>query len=116
MGDGEKDEFKRVLLEGNPFFLGLTMVVSLLHTVFDALAFKNDIGFWRNKKNVEGLSIRTIAINCFCQVLPAPTSGICEHRKWDPDSFRAGVHAHLGRTASCPMVSLPPLSFWGFRL
>lgn len=29
---------------------GLTMVVSLLHTVFDMLAFKNDIGFWKNNK------------------------------------------------------------------
>ena len=68
LADGEKDEFKRILLEGNPLFLGLTMIVSLLHSVFDILAFKNDIGFWKNKKNVEGLSIRAIIINCFCQV------------------------------------------------
>jgi Cleft lip and palate transmembrane protein 1 (CLPTM1) len=26
--------------------------------VFDMLAFKNDIGFWKNKQNVEGLSIK----------------------------------------------------------
>jgi len=26
------------------------MVVSLFHTVFDMLAFKNDIGFWKNNK------------------------------------------------------------------
>ena len=68
MGDGESDDFKRVLLEGNPFFLGLTFFVSLLHSVFDFFAFKNDIGFWKNKKSVEGLSVRTIGINCFCQV------------------------------------------------
>jgi hypothetical protein len=29
---------------------GITTVVSLLHTVFDMLAFKNDIGFWKNNK------------------------------------------------------------------
>lgn len=68
MGEGESDEFKRVLLEGNPIFLALTCAVSLLHSVFDFFAFKNDIGFWKNKKSVEGLSVRTIAINCFCQV------------------------------------------------
>ena len=68
MGDGDSDEFKRVLLEGNPIFLGLTFFVSLLHSVFDFFAFKNDIGFWKNKKSVEGLSVRTIGINCFCQV------------------------------------------------
>lgn len=68
MADGESDDFKRVLLEGNPFFLGLTFLVSLLHSIFDFFAFKNDIGFWKNKKSVEGLSVRTIGINCFCQV------------------------------------------------
>ena len=70
MADGESDTFKRVLLEGNPWFLGLTGAVSLLHSVFDVLAFKNDIGFWRGKKNVEGLSVRTILLNAFCQARP----------------------------------------------
>ena len=28
--------------------------------VFDMLAFKNDIGFWKNKQNVEGLSIKVL--------------------------------------------------------
>jgi hypothetical protein len=32
---------QRVFLEGNPYLLGLTMVVSLLHSLFDFLAFKN---------------------------------------------------------------------------
>ena len=66
--DGESDELKRVLLEGNPYFLAITFCVSILHSVFDMLAFKNDIGFWKGKKNVEGLSVRTVGINCVCQV------------------------------------------------
>jgi hypothetical protein len=37
----DHDEFKRMLLETNPYFLGLTMIVSLLHTVLDLFAFKN---------------------------------------------------------------------------
>ena len=37
MADGESDELKRVMLEGNPVFLGLTFAVSLLHSVFDML-------------------------------------------------------------------------------
>ena len=72
MVEGDQDEFKRVLTEGNPLLLGLTFVVSLLHSVFDMLAFKNDIGFWKNKKSMEGLSIKTIFINAFCQV-PTPS-------------------------------------------
>ena len=69
MVEGDQDEFKRVLTEGNPLLLGLTFIVSLLHSVFDMLAFKNDIGFWKNKKSMEGLSIKSIFINAFCQVL-----------------------------------------------
>lgn len=60
--DGERDELKRILLETNPYYLALTMGVSLLHTVFDLLAFKNDIGFWQKNKSMEGLSARTVII------------------------------------------------------
>jgi uncharacterized membrane-anchored protein len=43
VAEGETDEFKRVLLDTNPWLLGVTVCVSLLHTVFDFLAFKNGI-------------------------------------------------------------------------
>jgi hypothetical protein len=118
--DGESDEFKRVLLEGNPYLLALTFTVSLLHrcellcpssglsnhpgtlskqpadvshmpcittpcftassmadpvlpafprSFFDFLAFKNDIGFWKDNKSMEGLSARSITLNAFCQLV-----------------------------------------------
>jgi hypothetical protein len=60
---------KRIFLEGNPYLLALTMAVSMLHSVFDFLAFKNDIGFWRENKSMEGLSARSIVINAFCQLV-----------------------------------------------
>lgn len=63
------DEIKRIFLEGNPYFLAITMVVSLLHTVFDMLAFRSDIGFWSKNKSMEGLSARTVIINACCQVV-----------------------------------------------
>jgi len=65
-GDG-KDEFKKILLEGNPILLGVTFMVSILHSVFDMLAFKNDISFWRKVKSMEGLSVRTVFLNVVCQ-------------------------------------------------
>jgi hypothetical protein len=34
---------QRALLETNPYLLALTMVVSILHMIFDFLAFKNGI-------------------------------------------------------------------------
>lgn len=83
MGEGESDEFKRVLLEGNPYFLALTFSVSLLHSVFDFFAFKNDIGFWKNKKSVEGLSVRSIGLNAIMQVgLAAVLACKCVQDVW----------------------------------
>ncbi|EPS61974.1 hypothetical protein M569_12819, partial [Genlisea aurea] len=69
MLEGEADQLKRVFLEGNPYLLGVTMVVSLLHSVFDFLAFKNDIQFWNKNKSMEGLSAKSVVVNFFCQLI-----------------------------------------------
>lgn len=63
------DDIKRIFIESNPYYLGVTMIVSLVHTVFDFLAFKNDIGFWRQNKSMEGLSARTMVLNACMQVV-----------------------------------------------
>jgi len=65
--EGEADDVKRMLSDTNPYLLGLTLAVSILHTVFDFLAFKNDISFWKNRKSLEGLSVRTIFWNVAMQ-------------------------------------------------
>ncbi|KAI3435432.1 uncharacterized protein J3R85_006031 [Psidium guajava] len=69
MLEGESDELKRVFLEGNPYLLGITMVVSLLHSVFDFLAFKNDIQFWNKNKSMEGLSAKSVVVNFISQLI-----------------------------------------------
>ncbi|XP_027903085.1 CLPTM1-like membrane protein cnrB [Vigna unguiculata] len=69
MLEGEADELKRVFLEGNPYLLAITMVVSLLHSVFDFLAFKNDIQFWNKNKSMEGLSAKTVVVSFVCQLI-----------------------------------------------
>jgi Cleft lip and palate transmembrane protein 1 (CLPTM1) len=58
-----------MLVESNPYLLGLTVIVSLLHTVFDFLAFKNDITFWKTRKSLEGLSVRSVFVSGFCQLV-----------------------------------------------
>ncbi|KAI8048177.1 cleft lip and palate transmembrane protein 1-domain-containing protein [Syncephalis plumigaleata] len=66
----EIDQLKRTLLETNPWLLLFTVAVSVLHSVFDFLAFKNDIAFWKERKDdVAGLSIRTIGLNIFFQLV-----------------------------------------------
>lgn len=43
MGQDETESIRRMFMDTNPWLLVLTFVVSILHTVFDVLAFKNDI-------------------------------------------------------------------------
>ena len=69
-GDGsEFEEFKRVLVDTNIYLLSTTAIVTVLHMIFEALAFKSDISHWRNKKDNVGISVRTILANVFMQTV-----------------------------------------------
>jgi len=69
-GDGsELEKFKEILLDTNSYLLGTTFVVSILHMIFEGLAFKSDISHWRKKKDVIGTSVRTIVANVFMQTI-----------------------------------------------
>ena len=67
-GDGSEMElFKETLLNTNSWLLGTTAVVSILHMIFELLAFKSDVGHWRKKKDNVGVSVRTILSNVVMQ-------------------------------------------------
>ena len=69
-GDGsEFEEFKRILLDTNVYLLSTTFVVSILHMIFEMLAFKSDLSHWRKKKDNVGVSFRTILANTFMQLI-----------------------------------------------
>lgn len=80
--DEDQDTLKEALLETSPYLLAITIVVSTLHSVFELLAFKNDIQFWNNRKSLEGLSVRSVFFNVFqslvvlLYVLDNPTNTI----------------------------------------
>ncbi|KAK0046519.1 cleft lip and palate transmembrane protein 1 isoform X2 [Biomphalaria pfeifferi] len=59
----DQDSLKVAFLETSPYLLALTIVVSILHSVFEFLAFKNDIQFWKSRKSLEGLSVRSVFFN-----------------------------------------------------
>jgi len=42
-GVAEYDEYKRMWIETDPILFMVTAVVSCLHSVFEMLAFKNDV-------------------------------------------------------------------------
>ncbi|KAI8336518.1 cleft lip and palate transmembrane protein 1-domain-containing protein [Chlamydoabsidia padenii] len=69
MSSSELDEVKRMFLETNPILLAVTISVSLLHSLFEMLAFKNDIAFWKKKDNSAGVSVRSIIVNIFFQAV-----------------------------------------------
>lgn len=67
-GDGsELEMIKTVILDSNIYLLGTTVVVSILHMIFELLAFKSDVGHWRKKKDNVGVSVRTILTNIVMQ-------------------------------------------------
>jgi len=68
-GEETVDEMRRMFAETSPWLLALTAFVSVLHTVFDILAFKNDISFWKNNKSMKGLSFRAMLLNLFFQTV-----------------------------------------------
>ncbi|KAL8281049.1 hypothetical protein RQP46_006407 [Phenoliferia psychrophenolica] len=68
-GGGELDEVKRMLTETNPILLITTVIVTILHMLFEFLAFTSDITHWKNKKELVGVSVRTILTNVFVQLI-----------------------------------------------
>ncbi|EOD13312.1 hypothetical protein EMIHUDRAFT_316803 [Emiliania huxleyi CCMP1516] len=75
-GDEMVEEMRRMLLETNPWLLGLTMAVSLLHSLFDFLAFKNDVQFWRDNKSMKGISLNSLLLNLFIQAVILLSNGV----------------------------------------
>ena len=65
----ETDMLRTILLDTNPYLLAITFVVTILHTIFDVLAFKNDISFFKGNRSMEGLSVRSMVVNAFFQVV-----------------------------------------------
>lgn len=63
--DEDQDTLKETLLDTNPYLLGVTIFVSLLHSIFEILAFKNDIQFWNNRNSLEGLSVKSVFFGVF---------------------------------------------------
>uniref|UniRef100_A0A7S0QYV0 Cleft lip and palate transmembrane protein 1 n=1 Tax=Pyramimonas obovata TaxID=1411642 RepID=A0A7S0QYV0_9CHLO len=65
----DTDDLRRMFTETSPALLAVTMLVSLLHMLFEVLALKNDVAFWRGRDTPEGLSLRGIVFSATCQVI-----------------------------------------------
>ncbi|CAI5723082.1 unnamed protein product [Peronospora destructor] len=56
------DALRSMVTDTHPVLLAVMMSVSLLHLLFDWLAFRHDVSYWRTKgDNVVGVSLRAMA-------------------------------------------------------
>ncbi|VDK49447.1 unnamed protein product [Anisakis simplex] len=67
--DNDIDQVKGLFVDTNFYLLAVTILVAGLHILFDVLAFKNDVSFWRNRRTMVGLSLRSLLWRCFSQVI-----------------------------------------------
>ncbi|KAJ8415749.1 hypothetical protein AAFF_G00403060 [Aldrovandia affinis] len=65
----DADEIKGIFVDTNLYFLALTFLVAAFHLLFDFLAFKNDISFWKRKKSMVGMSSKAVLWRCFSTIV-----------------------------------------------
>lgn len=58
-----------MISETSLYLLGVTMLASLLHLLFECLAFQSDISFWRDNKSLAGLSTRALVTGLVSQMI-----------------------------------------------
>ncbi|CAO1626649.1 unnamed protein product [Sympodiomycopsis kandeliae] len=69
MAGGEIDMVKSTLMNTSPWYLGLMLVVTLLHMLFEFLAFSTDVKHWKSKENMAGVSVGSIFTNIATQII-----------------------------------------------
>eukprot|EP00477_Mikrocytos_mackini_P002057 GAHX01002251.1.p1 GENE.GAHX01002251.1~~GAHX01002251.1.p1 ORF type:complete len:572 (-),score=88.98 GAHX01002251.1:34-1749(-) len=69
LGSDDLEQFKRMIGDNNLYVLIITFIVTVLHSIFEFMAFKHDIKFWNNIEALQGISIRTIYFNIVSQTI-----------------------------------------------
>jgi hypothetical protein len=49
------DDLRRLIADTNVALLGITVLASALHLLFEFLTFKNEVSFWQNNNDLTGL-------------------------------------------------------------
>ncbi|XP_061615998.1 lipid scramblase CLPTM1L isoform X3 [Phyllopteryx taeniolatus] len=104
----DADEIKGIFTDTNLYFLALTFFVAAFHLLFDFLAFKNDISFWKEKKSMVGMSSKAVLWRCFSTIviflylfdeqtsllvlIPAGIGAVIEFGKLDESERRTGEY------------------------
>jgi hypothetical protein len=67
--DKDIDDVRRLISDTSIYLLAVTMLASLLHLLFEFLAFQSDITFWAENKSLAGLSVRAVVSDLFSQIV-----------------------------------------------
>ena len=63
------DDLRRLIADTNVTLLGITILASALHLLFEFLTFKNEVSFWKNNTDLTGLSVRSLFLDMVGQVI-----------------------------------------------
>jgi hypothetical protein len=63
------DDLRRLIADTNIMLLAITILASALHLLFEFLTFKNEVTFWRDNKDLTGLSVRSLFLDMMGQVI-----------------------------------------------
>lgn len=58
-----------MISETSVYYLAITITASLLHLLFEMLAFQSDITFWQENKSLAGLSVQSLLIDWVSQII-----------------------------------------------
>lgn len=51
------------------FLIAITFTASVLHLLFEALAFHSDIEFWKSTKSLTGISVKSVIFDLISQII-----------------------------------------------
>lgn len=67
----DTDDVKGIFFDTNLYLLLLTVIVTAFHLLFDFLAFKSDVQFWRSRDSMAGLSFSSLVFRAVSQIIIA---------------------------------------------
>jgi len=67
--ESDVDDIRNLISNTNIYLLGVTLLASTLHLLFEFLAFKSDVNFWKSNKSLKGLSTRSVIIQLISQIV-----------------------------------------------
>ena len=68
-GESDIDDVRRLISDTSIYLLAVTMLASLLHLLFEFLAFRSDVSFWQQNESLAGLSVRTVITDLISQLI-----------------------------------------------